>query len=102
MAKVVVVGDGSLFGLRAMALPPVVILVAESQRHNKKLLAHELRHFEQWARAPLWFWVDYLCELVLNGYDRNKYEVQARVNESVECRYNYIACIKKGRSDTFS
>jgi hypothetical protein len=42
-----------------------------------RVLEHELVHVEQFLRAPLIFPVLYWKELILHGYVRNKYEVEA-------------------------
>lgn len=49
---------------------------------NKKWLLHELKHVEQYERGVLKFIRDYLWEYKKNGYQRNKYELEARAAEN--------------------
>ena len=42
------------------------------------------------------FLLDYIKEHILKGYDKNKYEIEARRSESNYCKYNYIECQRKG------
>jgi hypothetical protein len=42
----------------------------------------------------------YIINNIINGYDKNSYEVEARVNESQYCRYNYTECVRTGESST--
>lgn len=45
--------------------------------HDVGLLLHEIRHVQQFRSVP-WFALRYAWQTVRNGYERNRYEVDAR------------------------
>jgi len=61
---------------------------------NPQWLRHELRHIEQFKRyGPLRFIILYLFESARNGYDNNRFEIEARLSENdteIESRYEMI------------
>ncbi len=65
---------GYLKNVRAMAIGHVVILGPNIEVGD---LEHELIHVEQSERLPLIFPILYYLELMRNGYEKNKYEIEA-------------------------
>ena len=85
----------------ARTVPPFGILVKESEKDNRALLEHEMVHWRQFQREGLLRFVfGYAMESATNGYDRNKYEIEARANEVEYCKTNYTECVRNGRSNT--
>ena len=83
-----------------LIIPAVGIFIKESERGNQELLDHELVHWEQYKKEGLLMFPKYLIENIRKGYDKNKYEVEARFNESDYCKYNYTECVRTGLSST--
>jgi|TARA_R110000824_G_scaffold206477_5_gene391575 hypothetical protein len=75
---------------------PFGIFITKRNRNSKVLLNHELRHYYQQKEGGLSFYIDYLKEHFNNGYDRNKYEIDARIDESPFCQKNYTHCVRNG------
>ena len=75
---------------------PFGILITKKNRNSKDLLNHELIHWEQQKKGGLSFYIDYLKENLTKGYDENKYEINARINESCFCKTNYTHCVRNG------
>lgn len=85
----------------ANTLPPYGIVINNSQRDNKALLEHELVHWKQYQKEGLLgFYFHYLIENAKHGYDGNKYEIEARKNETDYCKRNYTECVRTGNSVT--
>jgi hypothetical protein len=80
-----------------LIIPAVGIFIKES---DQDLLEHELIHWEQYRKEGLLMIPKYIINNIINGYDKNSYEVEARVNESQYCRYNYTECVRTGESST--
>tara|TARA_R110002153_G_scaffold154516_1_gene306559 strand:+ start:442 stop:834 length:393 start_codon:yes stop_codon:yes gene_type:complete len=83
-----------------LIIPAVGVFIKESEKDNKELLNHELIHWEQYRREGLLMLPKYIIENLRNGYDSNKYEVEARGLESDFCKYNYTECVRSGISNT--
>lgn len=87
------------FNYNAFALYPVGIFIDKSQQKNKRLLAHEKKHWEQFKKLGILrvFW-----EYITNNYDENPLETEARIaaGEKKECLTNYTDCVRTGRSFT--
>jgi hypothetical protein len=49
---------------------------------NKRWLLHELKHVEQYEIGLLRFFKEYFREYRKNGYDNNRFEIEARQAES--------------------
>lgn len=87
----------------AATLPPFGVWIVEKEKANKKLLDHELIHWEQFQRMGLFgFWWQYLVEALKHGYDANALEVEARYAEDDYCKINYTYCVQKGIAKTVS
>ncbi|PCJ55935.1 MAG: hypothetical protein COA79_20210 [Planctomycetota bacterium] len=85
----------------ARTVPPFGIFVKESEKDNLALLKHEMIHWRQFQREGLLKFVfGYTMEAAVNGYDGNKYEIEARENETDYCKENYTECVRNGRSNT--
>lgn len=65
---------GYLKNVRAVAIGHVVILGLNTETKD---LEHELIHLEQFERLPLIFPILYYLEMLKNGYEKNKYEIEA-------------------------
>ncbi len=88
-------------GYNANTLPPFGIVVNEKEKDNTALLHHELIHWEQYQREGLArYYFNYLIESLLHGYDGNKYEIEARANETGYCKKNYTECVRTGKATT--
>lgn len=87
--------------LNAQTIPPIGIFIDEKHMDNEMLLAHEQIHWKQYQEEGLLnFIAGYLLESVKNGYDGNKYEIEARNNETEYCKENYTECVRSGQSIT--
>jgi hypothetical protein len=75
---------------------PLGIFINKKHRHSKALLNHEVRHYNQQQQGGLSFYIDYIKEHFNKGYDRNKYEIDARIDESPFCQKNYTYCVRNG------
>ena len=87
----------------ARTIPPFGIYVSAEQKDNKKILEHEMEHWKQYQRDGLLaFMFKYAKENIFNGYDGNKYEIEARRNtgESIYCQKNYTECVRNGLAKT--
>lgn len=88
-------------GYNARTIPPFGIYILESQKNNKELLAHEIRHWRQYQKLGLIrFYYEYASQMIQFGYDKMPLEIQARTNESEYCKNNYTECVRKGISKT--
>lgn len=66
----------------AVTLPPFGIYVRPERRNDEALLRHEQVHWAQWRRmGTLRFYVTYLWQLWLYGYDDHPMEHEARAAE---------------------
>ena len=80
---------------------PFGIFIKESEKDNQALIEHEMIHWKQFQREGLVpFLVNYLKEAVQNGYDKNRYEIEARTVETAYCKENYTECVRSGNSKT--
>lgn len=51
--------------------------------NNQRWVCHELKHVEQYQQFGFWeFIARYLFESLKSGYHQNKFEIEARLNES--------------------
>ena len=82
------------FNINGIATPFGVLIKKSS--YNKYILEHEIIHYNQWQKGGIIFLLDYIGEFIIKGYDKNKYEIEARRSESNYCKYNYIECQRKG------
>lgn len=55
---------------------------AQEFMKNKRWLLHELKHVEQFEVGFFRFIKEYFLELKKNGYDNNRFEVEARAAEN--------------------
>lgn len=85
----------------ARTLPPFGIYIQEAHKGNAALLEHEKIHWQQYRRMGLiGFYLTYLYENAVYGYDCNSLEIEARANESEYCRQNYTECVRNGIAKT--
>ena len=75
---------------------PFGIFITNAHRNSKVLLNHELLHYYQQKEGGFYFYIDYIKEHIRNGYDNNKYEIDARIDESSFCQTNYKHCVRNG------
>ena len=90
-------------GYNGYAAIPFGIFIKESEKDNKMLIEHEMVHWRQFQREGLIpFLINYGLEALKNGYDKNKYEIEARElsGEKKECVTNYTECIRLGLAET--
>jgi hypothetical protein len=58
---------------------------------NKRWLQHELVHVQQYEQKGFWkFLVLYLLESLMHGYQKNKFEVEARAKENEDISFAYF------------
>ena len=65
------------------------------------MIKHELIHWQQYQREGLIpFIFNYGFEAIKNGYDANKYEIEARVKsgENNYAVYNYTNAVRTGQA----
>tara|TARA_R110000803_G_C11847297_1_gene305370 strand:+ start:73 stop:402 length:330 start_codon:yes stop_codon:yes gene_type:complete len=79
---------------------PFGIYITKENKGSKALLDHELIHYKQQQKGGVFFYLDYIFELITKGYDKNKYEVQARHSEKQFCKTNYTYCVRNGLAET--
>lgn len=81
--------------------PPFGVFIKESEKNNTALLEHELIHWKQFQREGLIpFLLNYSKEAINKGYDKNKYEKEARTVENEYCKENYTECVRPGKAKT--
>jgi hypothetical protein len=81
-------------------LPPFAIYIKESERNNLALHQHELEHWKQYQNEGMSFLINYGIFSKKYGYDRNPYEINARLVENGYCKLNYTECVRNGMSKT--
>ncbi len=73
----------NLFGFRGWASFWGAIYVRDGWEHERRLIAHEVKHLEQIQRDGIVaFSVKYLWWLIRYGYRDNPYEIEARAAET--------------------
>lgn len=75
---------------------PFGLIITKKNKGSRVLYNHELVHYYQQKRGGLFFYIDYLMEHITKGYDGNKYEIEARFEESDFCKKNYTHCVRNG------
>lgn len=75
---------------------PFGIFITKKNRNSRVLYNHELEHYNQQQQRGVYFYIDYLKEHIINGYDKNKYEIRARKEENSFCKTNYTYCVRNG------
>tara|TARA_R100001244_G_scaffold79990_3_gene62769 strand:- start:454 stop:852 length:399 start_codon:yes stop_codon:yes gene_type:complete len=89
------------FGFNGFILPPFGIVIDDDAKGDLELINHEKVHWEQYKREGLILFVlNYSVEAFKKGYDKNKYEIEARYEESEYCQLNYTECVRKGLANT--
>lgn len=83
-----------------MSIPPFGVFIDKSEKDNDVLLAHELIHWNQFRREGMMMLPRYILETWKNGYDKNKYEIEAFQNEDKYCRKHYTECVRSGVAKT--
>ena len=82
-------------------IPPFGIFIKESEKDNKALIEHEKIHWKQFQKEGLIpFLFNYSKEQITEGYDKNKYEIEARTVEDDYCKLNYTECVRNGTAKT--
>lgn len=87
----------------AQVVPPFGIYINKSQSDNNLLLQHEMVHWKQYRRTgAILFYLRYLVENVIYGYDNMPMEIEARkeCGESEYCIKNYTECVRNGKAKT--
>lgn len=85
----------------AQTIPPFGIFIKEQHKNNSDLLKHELIHWQQFQQEGLLpFVFNYAKAQRKYGYDKNPYELSARINETQYCQQNYTACVRSGQAKT--
>lgn len=87
----------------AQTIPPFGIFVNEQNKENENLIKHELIHWQQYQKKGIiLFYASYFLNNILNGYDKNPMEIEARkkVGENEHCQLNYTNCVRNGKSIT--
>ena len=76
---------------RGMCIPPFGIFILKKHRGNKKILQHDLVHWKQYKKLGfLDFYLKYLIEYIFIGYEKMPMEMEARQNEPIHIRNNYV------------
>ena len=74
-----------------MCIPPFGIFILKKHKGNKKILQHDLIHWKQYQKQGfLDFYLRYLIEFIFIGYDKMPMEMEARKNEPLHIRNNYV------------
>ena len=93
------VRDSLPFGFNAITLPPIGVFVKKKHLGNKRLMIHELAHWQQYQRMGLiGFYYKYFSELAVDGYDGSGMEREARraAGECDGCVNSYTDCVRNG------
>jgi hypothetical protein len=97
----VFVADELPGNLNAMCVPPFGVFVKKGNEENEQLLQHEFIHWEQFrTRGLLPFYLEYVAQYLVNGYDAHPMEREARFNECEFCQDNYTECVRQGLAKT--
>ncbi len=75
-------GLGSLFPPAAITLPPLGIFINKNTTpHLGNVIVHESTHWKQQEKSggALPFYADYIKYNIKYGYDKNPYEIEARI-----------------------
>jgi hypothetical protein len=76
---------------RGMCIPPFGIFILKKHRGNKKILQHDLVHWKQYKKLGfLDFYLKYLIQYIFIGYENMPMEIEARQNEPLHIRNNYV------------
>ena len=76
---------------RGMCIPPLGIFILKKHRGNNKILQHDLVHWTQYKKQGfIDFYLRYLLEFIFIGYDKMPMEMEARKNETLYNRNNYV------------
>lgn len=83
------------FGLRGAFIPPFGTFV-DADHDNTQVREHEDGHYAQWKTmgTPL-FYLAYLYEYLVYGYNDMPMEKECRTNETPFCQQNYTTCYPK-------
>lgn len=99
----IIIRDRLPYNYNAQTIPPIGIFVKREHANNAKLLQHELIHWQQYQKTgAILFYLKYLSQKVMQGYDRMPMEVEPRIatGENPHCIYNYTQCVRNGQSAT--
>ena len=76
---------------RGMCIPPIGIFILKKHRGNKKILEHDIIHWKQYKKLGFFdFYLKYLIQYIFIGYDKMPMEMEARKNEPLHIRNNYV------------
>ena len=94
---------GTTGNYNAKTIPPFGILINNNNINNKKLLAHELYHWQQYQQTgAILFYLNYAFEMATLGYDTMPMEINARIaaGEFPHCINQYTQCVRNGTAAT--
>lgn len=75
---------------RGMCIPPIGIFILKKHKGNKKIIQHDLIHWKQYKKlGGLQFYLNYLIQYALVGYDKMPMEMEARKHETPFAKNNY-------------
>jgi hypothetical protein len=75
---------------RGMCIPPIGIFILKKHKGNKKIILHDLIHWKQYKKlGGLQFYLNYLIQYALVGYDKMPMEMEARKHETPFAKNNY-------------
>jgi hypothetical protein len=75
---------------RAMTIPPFGIFIKKKYRGDKKILNHDMVHWEQYQRLGLFrFYLLYFKQFIQYGYDNMPMEIEARYEEDEYAKKHY-------------
>jgi len=75
---------------RAMTIPPFGIFIKKRYKNDKRILNHEIIHWEQYQKLGLLtFYFRYFKQFIKYGYDKMPMEIEARYEEDEYTKKHY-------------
>ena len=79
-----------IYPFRAMTVPPLGIFIKEDWKDDKQVKTHSDLHWKQYLRMGFFlYYVRYLLQLLIIGYDTMPMEMECRRFDSPHNRWNY-------------
>ncbi len=75
---------------RGITIPPFGIFIRKDHKNSKRILNHELVHWNQYQKMGLIkFYYQYFKEFIALGYDKMPMEMEARYEEDEYTKKHY-------------
>ncbi len=85
---------------RAMTIPPLGIFIKKKYRGDKKILNHDMVHWQQYQKMGLFkFYFRYFKQFLIYGYDNMPMELEARYEEDEYIKKHYSETYHKPKNN---